>query len=216
MATEEGRVPMAEPLAYFLTWTTYGTWLPGDERGWVDKPGEFQAPDVYRKYAAQRLMTEPALTLGIEQRRIVEATIADHCRIRGWHLHAINGRTQHIHVVVTAPGRDPEDVMDQFKAWCTRRLKERERSLRSDAGTVRQNWWTQRGSKRWLNDAKSLEAAIQYVVEEQGEPTPPGDSTQAGSVISRLTDPRSRIPAEASSSAAVSVRRPRCCPRPVP
>jgi hypothetical protein len=22
-----------EPLAYFLTWTTYGTWLPGDERG---------------------------------------------------------------------------------------------------------------------------------------------------------------------------------------
>ena len=22
-----------EPLAYFLAWTTYGTWLPGDERG---------------------------------------------------------------------------------------------------------------------------------------------------------------------------------------
>ena len=22
-----------EPLAYLLTWTTYGTWLPGDERG---------------------------------------------------------------------------------------------------------------------------------------------------------------------------------------
>jgi hypothetical protein len=27
--------PMPEALAYFLTWTTYGTWLPGDERGWV-------------------------------------------------------------------------------------------------------------------------------------------------------------------------------------
>ena len=26
-----------EPLAYFLTWTTYGTWLPGDERGWSRK-----------------------------------------------------------------------------------------------------------------------------------------------------------------------------------
>ena len=22
-----------EPIAYFITWTTYGTWLPGDERG---------------------------------------------------------------------------------------------------------------------------------------------------------------------------------------
>src|SRR5262249_3307643 len=26
-------------LAYFLTWTTYGTWLPGDARGWVQVPG---------------------------------------------------------------------------------------------------------------------------------------------------------------------------------
>ena len=28
---------LGEPLAYFLTWTTYGTWLPGDERGWNRK-----------------------------------------------------------------------------------------------------------------------------------------------------------------------------------
>ena len=27
---------MQPPLAYFLTWTTYGTWLPGDERGWIE------------------------------------------------------------------------------------------------------------------------------------------------------------------------------------
>jgi hypothetical protein len=39
MANEPGQVPMDEPLAYFLTWTTYGSWLPGDERGWVAKPG---------------------------------------------------------------------------------------------------------------------------------------------------------------------------------
>jgi REP element-mobilizing transposase RayT len=58
----------------------------------------------------------------------VEDTIHDHCRIRGWHLHAVNCRTNHAHVVVTAPDRDPEEVMDQFKAWCTRRLKEMLRS----------------------------------------------------------------------------------------
>ena len=81
---------MGEPLAYFLTWTTYGTWLPGDERGWVAKPGQFQAPNVDTKRAAQRLMTESELTLDVEQRRLVEDTIAAHCRIRGWHLHAVN------------------------------------------------------------------------------------------------------------------------------
>ena len=170
MTEEAGRVPTEEPLAYFLTWTTYGSWLPGDERGWVDKPGEFRAPDGQRQQAAQRRMTESALILDVEQRGIVEDTIAAHCRIRGWQLHAVNARTQHVHVVVSAPGRMPEDVMDQFKAWCTRKLKERERSLQST--TVRQNWWTQRGSKRWLNDTDSLEAAVKYVVEEQGEPTP--------------------------------------------
>ena len=172
MTTEPGRIPREEPLAYYLTWTTYGTWLPGDERGWVAKPGQFRAPDVKRKDAAQRLMTEPALTLSPEQRCLVEDTIADHCRIRGWHLHAVNCRTQHVHVVVTAPKRKPEVIMDQFKAWCTRRLKERQQARHPLHRAVRQNWWTQRGSKRWLNDEKSLEEAIRYVMEEQGDPTP--------------------------------------------
>ena len=162
---------MEEPLAYFLTWTTYGTWLPGDERGWVAKPGQFRAPDAQRKAAAEELMTEPALTLDPEQRRIVEGTIADHCRVRGWHLHGVNARTQHVHVVVTAPQRHPEVVMDQFKAWCTRRLKELERSHRPAERAFQQNWWTQGGSKRWLNDEKSLLEAIRYVVDGQGDPT---------------------------------------------
>jgi predicted nucleic acid-binding protein len=35
-----------DPLALFLTWTTYGSWLSGDERGWVEKPGCFREPDV--------------------------------------------------------------------------------------------------------------------------------------------------------------------------
>src|SRR5437667_5485845 len=89
MPKEAGRVPMEEPLAYFLTWTTYGTWLPGDERGWVEKPGQFREPAPQRQQAARQRMTEPALTLDVEQRRLVEDTIADHCRIRGWHLHAV-------------------------------------------------------------------------------------------------------------------------------
>ena len=36
--------PLPEPLAYFLTWPTYGTWLPGDERGWVEYRHGWQLP----------------------------------------------------------------------------------------------------------------------------------------------------------------------------
>jgi REP element-mobilizing transposase RayT len=164
-----------EPLAFFLTWTTYGTWLPGDQRGWVSKPGIFQPPDPNLEASARKQLTETPITLDPEQRALVEDTIKAHCQIRGWHLHAVNGRTNHVHAVVTAPKRGPEKVMDQFKAWCTRRLKEldQSRNLRSSkketTRMVRQKWWTQRGSKRRLFDEKSLELAIQYVLEAQDD-----------------------------------------------
>jgi len=36
---------MSDPLAYFITLTTYGTWLPGDDLGWVNEGQGFQLPD---------------------------------------------------------------------------------------------------------------------------------------------------------------------------
>jgi REP element-mobilizing transposase RayT len=154
---------MPDPVAFFLTWTTYGTWLPGDDRGWVRKAEGIQQPNPVLKELAQDRMTGPPCTLDEVERKIVENTIAAHCEIRGWRLHAVNCRTNHVHVVVTA-GRDPKDVRDQFKAWCTRKLKERQRA-RSEP--IRENWWTERGSQRHIGDDEGLEAAIQYVLEGQ-------------------------------------------------
>jgi REP element-mobilizing transposase RayT len=172
MPKDIGRAPMDEPLAFFLTWTTYGTWLPGDERGWVDKPGHFREANGWLRTLAKMRMTEEAITMDGAQRQVVEETIRQHCSIRNWHLHAVSARSNHVHVVVTAAGRDPDDVINQFKAWCTRRLKEHQRSRGVNERDVRANWWTQRGSRRWLNDEASLSAAIDYVVEGQGAPTP--------------------------------------------
>ena len=160
---DPGSVPMSEPLAYFLTWTTYGTWLPGDERGWVRAGQGFQVPDYRVEHEARRKLNESPCVLDNVQREIVEATIRRHCDIRKWELHAIAGRTNHVHVVVSAPVK-PKIVMEQLKAWCSRRLNEntRERGLAD-----RKDWWTENGSKRFLNDLASLEAAILYVVEGQ-------------------------------------------------
>ncbi len=153
--------PMPDALAYFLTWTTYGTWLPGDERGWVLEGKGFQLPDPVRKEHAADLMTEEPCYLDPGQRALVHKTIEDHCRIRGWHLHAVNCRSNHVHVVVTTDV-DPEEVREQFKAWCTRKLKEHSR-----ASNLRRNWWTEKGSIRFIGDEDSLEAAIRYVLELQ-------------------------------------------------
>ena len=63
-------------------------------------------------------MAEDACVLVAEQRELVEKTIREHCQIRGWTLHAVNCRTNHLHVVVTAD-RHPDEIREQFKAWCT-------------------------------------------------------------------------------------------------
>jgi hypothetical protein len=120
---DRSAIPLPEPLAYFLTWPTYGTWLPGDERGWVQYRRGCQLPDPVKKLEATARMADDACRLNDDERRVVETTIAAHCRIRNWTLHAVNCRSNHLHIVVTA-SEHPDEVRDQFKSWCTHRLKE--------------------------------------------------------------------------------------------
>jgi REP element-mobilizing transposase RayT len=136
----------------------------------------FQLPDPIRKLEAEARMTEDACILDHKQRCLVEMTITEHCRIRGWQLHAVNCRSNHLHVVVST-NRDPDEVREQFKAWCTRKLKELERDRLSASRdcmpsptrlpAIREKWWAERGSRRYIGDEGSLEAAIRYVLDGQ-------------------------------------------------
>ena len=128
MPSDPGRGRLREPLAYFITFRCYGTWLPGDERGWTDRP--VSAHDVpLRSHhpglhpVAEEAMAESPFVLDGPRRGIVDAAIRDVCAHRGWTLHALNVRTNHVHLVVTADSA-PEQVMTTLKAWSTRRLRE--------------------------------------------------------------------------------------------
>lgn len=160
---------MAEPLAYLLTWATYGTWLPGDGRGWILYRRGWQLPDPVRRLEAVARMAENACRLDPEQRRAVEEQTAETCRLRNWKLHAINCRSNHVHVVVSAADH-PKEVRRQIKAWCSRRLKALETTRLAAARKsmpIREHWWAERGSGRYINDLESLEAAILYVRDGQ-------------------------------------------------
>jgi len=154
---------MDDPIGYFLTWVTYGTWLPGDSRGWVEYRHGWQLPDPVREAEAAAKMAEDACRLGKQQRGAVEGQIGETCRHRGWHLHAVNCRSNHVHVVVSAADVRPKKIRTDLKAWATKCLKQR-----FDA--QRENWWAERGSIRFLYDEDSLEAAVAYVTEGQDAP----------------------------------------------
>ena len=152
---------MRAPFGYFLTWTTYGTWLPGDGRGWVGKHDTgHQPPDPERQSVARGLMKESPVYLEPAARRAAEAGIREVCLRYGWTLHAVQVQRSHAHAVVSAGDVPPGRVLGVLKAAASKRLNLMDPSLH------REHWWSKDGSKRYLNDENSLAAAITYTLEQ--------------------------------------------------
>lgn len=157
---------MDRPLAYFLTWTTYGTWLPGDLRGWYARGTlGVRDPDFeLNELTLVRLAEEPVI-LTPEQRLIVDDVIVRHCRIRSWKLYARNVRSNHVHAIVAAD-IDGEAIREQLKAWGSRHLSQ-QAGLRGAGKNGRRKWWTEKGDIEEIWDPDHLHRAIEYVVELQ-------------------------------------------------
>src|SRR5882672_2254255 len=162
------------PLAYFISFRTYGTWLHGDRRGSIDRiHNRYRTPYVppnekWKDYNQKQLKTKPLL-LKARHRRSVEAAIRESCDARKWHLQAINVRTNHVHTVVSAGAKKPEIVLNAFKANATRQLRQ------DGLWTHSFSPWADKGSKRRLWNERSVAKAIDYVLNGQGDDLPDFD-----------------------------------------
>ena len=129
------------PLAYFITFRTYGTWLHGDERGSIDRyhnlyQGPRVAPNrVLEKQHEAKLKGDP-VKLDAKQRPLVEAAIREVCDHRQWNLRAVNVRTNHVHTVVSIGDCSADRALNAFKSYATRKLKENEVWTRSHSPWV--------------------------------------------------------------------------------
>lgn len=149
----------------FITWTSYGTWLPGDGRGWRRRRGGHQlSQPLLEQWCRQRLKGEVVL-LEPHDRKTIEEACSEHCKLRGWHLLAVSARSNHVHVVVAA-NENPQKVRDQLKANCTRRLR------RQAIPLIVERTWTLGGDCEILSDDADVEAAVLYVTEAQDAPRP--------------------------------------------
>ncbi|HEY6804644.1 MAG TPA: transposase [Pyrinomonadaceae bacterium] len=158
------------PLAYFISFRAAGTWLHGDERGSIDRyHNAYGSPYIppnktWHKYNNSRLRTDP-LILDAAHRRAVKKAIIETCTIRGWSLYAINVRTNHVHVVVSA-NHPSKLVLSAFKANATRQLRE--------DGLWKHPFspWARKGSRRKLWNEQSVARAVDYVINGQGDDLP--------------------------------------------
>jgi len=158
-----------EPLAYLITFHTYGSWLPGDASGSVDAAHNMYGDPLLpansrREAAAQERLRHSAIKLDAAARRVVKAAVRDVSAHRGWEILALNVRTNHVHAVVCAAAVRPEKILNDFKTWATRGL--RACGVFSEAIKP----WSRHGSTRYLWTERAVENACRYVVEGQGAP----------------------------------------------
>ena len=162
-----------EPIAYLITFRTYGTWLAGDERGSIDKyHNKFGVPRavtsrIREKRHCERLKSPPLL-LNAVARKLVESAIRGVCDFRGWSLIAISVRTNHVHVVVSGPAKSSK-MLNDFKAYSTRRMREHGK-WKFDHSP-----WVDKGSRRNLWTEAHVGRARNYVLSGQGGPLPEFD-----------------------------------------
>jgi len=158
----------AYPVAYFITWTTYGNRLHGDRRGSVDRRHNvfcepFLPPSPELEAFHKRRLLQHPYRLGRRQRRIVLQSLIETSAFSDWILLAAHVRLFHVHSVVQAACH-PRKVLNKFKLMASRRLDE---SGLEAAGRKR---WTRRGSTRYLWVPEAVSRAIEYTLEEQGMP----------------------------------------------
>ncbi|MBI1831267.1 MAG: transposase [Planctomycetes bacterium] len=164
---------------WLMTWTCYGTWLPGDARGFVGNIREADASHVshnipgtpvdadmpgLKAYVLQHMRGEP-VSLDKEDAETLIVQYQETARIRGWVLHAASVMFNHTHVLLGVPGDpEPQSILETLKSWATRALKKRCEIPAN--GT----FWTSKGSKRKLANDEAIAAGVIYVVRKQPDP----------------------------------------------
>lgn len=161
---------------WLLTSTTYGSWMPGDPRGFVGEqrdsnwakflqnaPGTPLDADEPLLFAYSELRLKgPPIALTLQQAQALLEQFQETAAYRRWLLLAVAIMANHFHMVVGVDGDpDPGRVLGDFKSYGSRKLSRGWGRPQSDT------WWTEAGSKRKLKTEANVLAAVRYVEEQE-------------------------------------------------
>jgi REP element-mobilizing transposase RayT len=164
-----------KPFALFLTWTCYGTWLPGDNRGHVSNkilpggghlpkqntPGTvYAAGDPYTRARAAALQKGSTARLSLTEAFCAAEAMAQAALVRKWRILRAAVMPNHVHVVIT-------DCLDDGSA-VQRVLKGTSQAALSRTKGRPQRWWTAAGSARYKHGSEAIEAVVAYLAQQAG------------------------------------------------
>ena len=140
-------------LGFMITWTTYGTWLQGDERGYV-KNGQIRPGNEALKKANKVLQSQDMVRLSKAQQEVVQTAIMKQAQLRDHHIYALAVRSNHIHIVLEYTPEPISRIVAYYKKTARLALK-----ATGHCGKL----WTKGYDKRFCFDKKALEQRTKYV-----------------------------------------------------
>ena len=144
---------MEKMVGYMVTWTTYGTWLQGDKRKYVND-GEILPADKKIEEANKRQQKSGTVRLTNEQKNIVKDAVLKEAQKIGQEILAISVFSNHVHVVVCSTNESIENTVSRYKNVATCALKET---------GLTERIWTRGFNKRFCFSSEELEEKIAYV-----------------------------------------------------
>ena len=154
----------------FITISTYGTRLHGDERGSVNRRGttlraHFVAPNQKLERIKRAQMNQPPMVFDTPQRTCVHHALESFCAYKQWLVLALHVRTNHIHALIYGKTHS-QRIVQGIKAAATRAL--REAGLIDEARKV----WTEGASITTCETDEDIATIRDYIKNRQGNPLP--------------------------------------------
>ena len=151
-----------------LIWTTYGTWLPGDDRGhWsalfdlyggiLERGGKLNVPDSITRRRAVATMTEPPKRLDPKEIATVAGELSRHVGGPRPPVWAAAIEPNHVHLLVGPVEEDLERFVGRLKG----RTSSEVGALPGNAG--RERVWTSGYWKVFLFDDAGVRAVKDYI-----------------------------------------------------
>ncbi|MEN8128164.1 MAG: transposase, partial [Planctomycetota bacterium] len=141
-------------IAYMLTWTTYGTWLQGDERGYCKDGKTFGAnPRLYQ--SNHNSLKHKPVYLSDGQRDVAKEGIYQEAKRIGQSVYALTVQYNHVHLILEKTKDTIESTAHRYKRTATYVLRKM---------GFRGNVWTKRYDARYCFNACELNTRIEYVL----------------------------------------------------
>lgn len=136
-----------------VTWTTYGSWLQGDKRGYV-KDGQIRQGDETILEWCKKFQKGPTIRLNKQEKKIARQAIYQEAERIGQKLEAVAVCTNHVHLAVRCSQQSIERAVNRYKSAATRALRRHSRSGRI---------WTTGFDKRFCFNEADMAKRIAYV-----------------------------------------------------